>query len=1000
MWLQGGAQVKNARREFSSISDATPITWHRYSQDIWSTALTQDTTGVQNTGEAAVNLAFNNNADTLGFGSYGIGYYNGASWVDANVTGCTWNVTTWDEIKVTHDFTNDFFDAWINDFKIITNGSFRTSQNDAEAIHINLDDTAVSMWIDDFEVGEVVGGGDTTLPEIEDVTDDPDPQEYNGNVNITANITDDVALNEIYVNITNPDSSTSNTSMVLGSGDKYYLNNTFSHVGQHSYIIWVNDTSDNSNYSDTGFFNITDVVTINILSQSLPDIRWNTTERFTVEFNISTFSTPINQSSIFLANSIYDILGDYNNHSYTIPIDSNQPDKLRANGRMRSSWYEKFNSSGSGELGYIGEWAVHDNSTDEINIISSGSNWTLGNFTTTRTEEMHNSINLVDGEYISELDNTGKNWDIYKNNAIQLLFNMTGTEFMASKFNDSIYTFNLFATPIGNPNSLNVYFANSSYVSGNPAFSPYAYNIAINIGEIQATDPYDYTIGNASYYSVRFETNNTGWVGNVSMTSNFSFILTGGQSSPNRWELSYQDTNYSMGDHYHNFNQSETTRITTDFTDWTGINGTGISHLHNFKRNNLDELQYFIYASDTSGNDNFSITQKDIIDEANLKPYSPIIQLPNGTIPTIDYEPGDIINITYQWLGDANHELCFINTTIHNSTGSIIDWVQNRTITYPDYENTEIFYSNWDSSSANIGIGYYVNITITDQYGLTDYDIQNGTFNLTDFSAPEISNVSADPDPGEADSYVNITADIDDTVSTVYGAWINVTYVNSSYSNNSMISGAGSEWFYNTTYLDPPGIHHYTIWANDTYDNWNSSSGYFTISFHNETYVIGGDSTDPDDLYIDFEYHIIGDTVVFNYTGDDPEELIWAFGDGTGRVDTGDLRVIHTYKYAVDYRDYEVTIFVKDINGTWYELTKELTIGLIMLDLNSHILQLPFINLNLWMCVIGAFTTISINGILYDKKKGMNKKNQIHFTVIILGVLWLMFSLFLIFLYV
>lgn len=95
--------------------------------------------------------------------------------------------------------------------------------------------------------------GDTTSPQITDVVDIPDPQEIGGHVNISCNVTDNVAVDEVWVNITYPDSSYHNMTMI---GNSYYYNTTYTQVGMYDYFIWANDTSNNSNISDNFTFEI------------------------------------------------------------------------------------------------------------------------------------------------------------------------------------------------------------------------------------------------------------------------------------------------------------------------------------------------------------------------------------------------------------------------------------------------------------------------------------------------------------------------------------------------------------------------------------------------------------------------------------------------------------------------------------------------------------------------------------------------------------------------
>jgi len=80
---------------------------------------------------------------------------------------------------------------------------------------------------------------DTTPPEITNVTADPDPQLLGNYVNITCDVTDNVDVNEVWINITYPDSSYHNESMLGGS---YYFNTTYPLLGTYYYFVWANSS--------------------------------------------------------------------------------------------------------------------------------------------------------------------------------------------------------------------------------------------------------------------------------------------------------------------------------------------------------------------------------------------------------------------------------------------------------------------------------------------------------------------------------------------------------------------------------------------------------------------------------------------------------------------------------------------------------------------------------------------------------------------------------------
>lgn len=96
------------------------------------------------------------------------------------------------------------------------------------------------------------------LSEISDVTITPNPQLRKHYVNITANITDDLAVDSARVNITLPNSSYQNNTMSQGTGDTWYYNSTYNQEGQYIVVIWAKDNLGQYNNSEIFYFNMTD----------------------------------------------------------------------------------------------------------------------------------------------------------------------------------------------------------------------------------------------------------------------------------------------------------------------------------------------------------------------------------------------------------------------------------------------------------------------------------------------------------------------------------------------------------------------------------------------------------------------------------------------------------------------------------------------------------------------------------------------------------------------
>ena len=88
---------------------------------------------------------------------------------------------------------------------------------------------------------------DTTFPWIQNVVDTPHWNYTDRYINITCDVTDNSTsgVDSVMINITYPNATESNISMVDGPGDTYYLNLNYSDEGLHEYFIWANDTLDN-----------------------------------------------------------------------------------------------------------------------------------------------------------------------------------------------------------------------------------------------------------------------------------------------------------------------------------------------------------------------------------------------------------------------------------------------------------------------------------------------------------------------------------------------------------------------------------------------------------------------------------------------------------------------------------------------------------------------------------------------------------------------------------
>jgi parallel beta-helix repeat protein len=98
---------------------------------------------------------------------------------------------------------------------------------------------------------------DNDNPEITNIKADPWIQMINGYVNLSAVVTDNIDVSEVYLYILYPDSSVKNFSIKQNKvDDTYYYNQKYTQEGSYTFHIWANDNSGNANISEDKIFKI------------------------------------------------------------------------------------------------------------------------------------------------------------------------------------------------------------------------------------------------------------------------------------------------------------------------------------------------------------------------------------------------------------------------------------------------------------------------------------------------------------------------------------------------------------------------------------------------------------------------------------------------------------------------------------------------------------------------------------------------------------------------
>ncbi|MBI4415912.1 MAG: Ig-like domain-containing protein [Euryarchaeota archaeon] len=131
------------------------------------------------------------------------------------------------------------------EYRVVINGTARDASDPG-----NTMDTAVTST---FTTGTAA---DTTPPTIANVAATPATQASGGVVTISATITDDAAVSSVRVNVTSPDSTTTNETMAAGPNDVYSHAAAYTGVGMYTFVIWVIDGAGNV-ASASGSFEVT-----------------------------------------------------------------------------------------------------------------------------------------------------------------------------------------------------------------------------------------------------------------------------------------------------------------------------------------------------------------------------------------------------------------------------------------------------------------------------------------------------------------------------------------------------------------------------------------------------------------------------------------------------------------------------------------------------------------------------------------------------------------------
>ncbi|MFC1742153.1 DNRLRE domain-containing protein, partial [Nanoarchaeota archaeon] len=233
---------------------------------------------------------------------------------------------------------------------------------------------------------------DNIPPSVFDLQPDGNEYNYSDVIEISANVTDNIAVDKVFANITFPNSTVLTIELTPAVGDKY--NNSFtvpSLPGAYNVMIWANDTSGNINDTESTYFTaVAPVPTYPEVYLNSPPDNLTTSNR-TIEFNWTAIS---DQYGSMVCNLTIDGVVNVSN----IVSTNNTPTTQIVSGFTEAPHY--WNVTCWGEPGYI-------NTSETRNFTISGLTITLISYrglnSSLEDAGAFNTSNLEEIEY-SELN--------------------------------------------------------------------------------------------------------------------------------------------------------------------------------------------------------------------------------------------------------------------------------------------------------------------------------------------------------------------------------------------------------------------------------------------------------------------------------------------------------------------------------------------------------------------------------------------------------------------
>ena len=748
----------------------------------------------------------------------------------ANTTGNFWVNFTWSEDSgnVTDSYNVSQNGTWVNGSSIAFNNSSVGAHGYSNIIVYAYNSTGTGTLSSANVTDNVTITNNAII--ISDVSASYFINEGE-TLSIDANYTDaDGDIGTFADNSTewNIDSGTGVVSWVTVDGDdgtyNYYINvsDGYGSTNQYNFTVTVNDTI----FSPT----------VTLLSQYPLTLYQNTTGNFNLSWGITHSTAGINNTSVAMIYTLYDVVNTNHNNSVRLPSNNRSAlctflseYVLRADNRNNSL---NFEDNATITEGNIYKWGGADENTTRLTITPVNSTYTKIYWNGTAQDSVWPGSWYLDRTDQTTATMTGQNIDKSNHVLLQSTVPGCGAGQTGQLLDMYVDTYPGVTDPV---KPITIYYLNYSYDplgTVNPESSPYAYLVTTMNATQWHTD--DYVTGNSSYVN--------------SITVNTSAISDAGITPTTKFYVYFNTEAATSKSYYMNKSDSATSTNRTfaqTETMWIGDNAPYTAHAYTpnvwfVSRSYESQYKTNLYVADNNGLWNNSGIQTSNIEVSAYPPSTPGI-CSFYYHDAIDYDMNGTYNGEYYVRvltsndpdgGTVNH-----NLTLHYANQTLISTINN-TITGNGVWCINVTFDS--STYYSLTEEYTLRVVATDDESIT-----------SEYWLPVNFSLYATPDPTTLSN-------------TTYNFGVNYTWaagggaVSDSYNvslNTTWYNGSSQAWANNST--TPHGSIEIIVYAYN--DSSGLSAGNITdnITIPNNAITITNTSDDSvnegENVYVDYD---------------------------------------------------------------------------------------------------------------------------------------------------